>query len=111
MRSTENPPKSLVRGIRASIHTEQSSQKLDGVVVACRDGPLLVGLSGRPNVLGVATAENDLGSDGGSSVDLETVVVLLNSLDGNGIDAFGGQGSDRGEEGDGRDHFVIMRCY
>lgn len=60
----------------------------------------MVGLGGRKGVVRVATTEDNVGSYTRGPVDLKTVVLLLNSLDGDGIDALSGEGSDGGEKGD-----------
>lgn len=69
----------------------------------------MVGLLSGPDVVGVTSAEDDVGTDGGGAVDLETVVFLLDGLDGDRVDAVGGQGGEGGEEGDGRDHGARTR--
>lgn len=97
---TRDSPCLLVGGIRPSIETEQGSQELDGIVVPSRDGPLLVGLGGRKGVVRVTATEDNVGSYTRGPVDLKTVVLLLDSLNGDGVDALSGESSDGGEESD-----------
>jgi hypothetical protein len=97
----------LVGGIRPSVETEQGSQELDGIVVPSRDGPLLVGLGGRKGVVWVTSTEDNVGSYTRGPVDLEAVVLLLDSLNGDGVDALSGESSDGGEESDWGDHLDV----
>jgi hypothetical protein len=93
-------PRLLVRSVRCDIETQQGSQELNGIVVAELDRPLLIGLSGRERVVGITSTQDDVGSYSRGPIDLETVAVLLDRLNGDGIDALGGESGDGSEEGD-----------
>ena len=90
----------LIRSVRGNVEAQQGAQELDGIVVPELDRPLLIGLSGRKGVVRVTATQDNVGSYTRGPVDLKTIAVLLDSLDGDSVDTLSGESSDGGEKDD-----------
>jgi hypothetical protein len=105
----------LIRSVRGNVEAQQGAQELDGIVVPELDRPLLIGLSGRKGVVRVTATQDNVGSYTRGPVDLKTIAVLLDSLDGDSVDTLSGESSDGGEKDDWGDHldvddWLFMMC-